>query len=334
MKTPLARLSAVLATASFVLSACGAAAPAATAVPAAPAPTATSSKPALGTAANPLVMSLAPSATAQDLIASGDLIAKLITDKTGYVIKTNVPTSYAALVEAMGSGNAHIGWLPPLAYILAQKKNAADVGMATIRTGSDHYGVQFLANASSGFKSYFDEKTNKSTTEKAEEALKQFEGKKPCWTDKLSASGYVVPSGILSRAKITTPEPIFANNHPTVARNLYNKAGCDFGATYNDVRTQDKSLAELTDITTKVVVIWRTPEFIPNDNVSYAKVVAKDMREKLTKAFLDIAQTPEGKAALTKVYTIDGLKAVDDTFYDEFRATLEATGLDVTTLVK
>jgi len=37
------------------------------------------------------------------------------------------PDVLRGLVEAMGSGNAHIGWLPPLAYVLASQKGYADV---------------------------------------------------------------------------------------------------------------------------------------------------------------------------------------------------------------
>ena len=159
-----------------------------------PVPTATPvPPPMLGTEDNPLIMALAPSATTQELIASGDEIAKQLSDATGLVIKTTVPTSYSALVEAMGSGNAHIGWLPPLAYLLAKQKEYADVGLATIRSGRDHYPTQFEANVSSGFTPYFDPATEKSTAD-SKTALAQFEGKKPCWTDPLSASGYVIPS--------------------------------------------------------------------------------------------------------------------------------------------
>jgi hypothetical protein len=49
---------------------------------------------------------------------------------------------------------------------------------------------------------------------------------------------------------------------------------------------------------------------------------------------LAMAGTEAGLAALNSVYQIQGLKVVDDTFYDEFRVALEATGLDVTTLVR
>src|SRR3972149_8247727 len=69
--------------------------------------------PPLGTADNPLIMGFVPSGTAQEILTGGEAIAKQITDLTGYQIKVFQATSYSALVEAMGSGNAQIGWVAP-----------------------------------------------------------------------------------------------------------------------------------------------------------------------------------------------------------------------------
>jgi hypothetical protein len=44
-------------------------------------------------------------------------------------------------------------------------------------------------------------------------------------------------------------------------------------------------------------------------------------------------QTEEGNAALRDTFQIDGLKMIDDTFYDALRSLLEASGLDLTDLV-
>jgi basic membrane protein A len=288
---------------------------------------------ALGTADNPLIMALAPSATTQELIASGDDIAKQLSDATGLVIKTTVPTSYSALVEAMGSGNAHIGWLPPLAYLLAKQKGYADVGLSTIRNGSDHYATQYEANVASGFTPYFDTATNKSTAD-AKTALAQFDGKKPCWTDPLSASGYVIPSGLLAANGIKIKPAAMVQGHPTVIRALYAGGICDFGATHDGIMSDKGLLEAFPDLTQKVQIIWRSDPIIPNDNVSFASNLPADIRQKLTDALVAMADTDAGKAALNAVYQIQGLKVVDDTFYDEFRVALEATGLDVTTLVK
>lgn len=322
------------------------------AAPAAPAATATpvlpriedvkrdASKP-LGSPENPIIMALAPSSTSQELLVSGEAIAKEMKDITGLTIKTIVPTSYAALIEAMGAGNAHIGWLAPLQYVLAKQKGYAEVTMATLRinakdkTARDHYGMQFLANKDSGFKPFFDVAKNESTTKDAKEALQQFNGKSVCLTDPLSASGYVFPSGVLAKAGVKPSKIVETKAHPTTARALYTGGQCDFGATFIDVRDEDAKLkADLPDITSKVVVIWRSEEFIPNDNVSLASAMPKDLKTKLTDGFKKLSESENGKKALKVVYSIDGLKTVDDTFYDELRSVLEAGGIDVSKLVK
>jgi len=278
-------------------------------------------------------MALAPSATTQELIASGEAIAKQISDLTGYTIKTTVPTSYGALVEAMGAGNAHIGWLPPFAYVVAHEKGYADVALSVLRFGSDHYGAQFIAHVDSGFTPYFDETTGQNTADAAT-ALAQFNDKKPCWTDPLSSSGYVIPLGFLAQNGVKTKPAAFVQGHTTVVRAIYAKGICDFGATFIDARTSSALQKELPDVMQKVVVIWRTDPIIPNDNVSYASNLPEEYRQKITDALLKIAETEEGKKALQDVYQIEGLKVVDDTFYDEFRVYLEASGVDVTSLVK
>ncbi|MGB8252289.1 MAG: phosphate/phosphite/phosphonate ABC transporter substrate-binding protein [Anaerolineaceae bacterium] len=322
---------AMIVAASMLLSACGTTAtPVATE---APVVVATEAPVAWGTVDHPIVMAMAPSATQEQLSTGGAAIAAQLKELTGYEITVTIPNSYAALVEAMGSGNAQVGWLPPLVYMLAQYKGFADVGLVTLRSGSDTYGVQFSANVASGFTSYFDPATNKVTTEDAKTALAQFEGKKPCWTDPLSASGYVVPLAFLSQNGIKTKQAAFVIGHPTVITALYAGGICDFGATYIDARTSIKDAP--ADLMDKVVVIWRTPNFIPNDNVSFAKELPADVRAKIVEALMTMSTTDAGKEILKSAgYQIEGLKVVDDTFYDSFKTYLESTGLDITTLVK
>ncbi len=286
----------------------------------------------LGTPENPIIMALAPSATSQELLASGEEIAQMLSEITGYTIETTVPTSYGALVEAMGAGNAHIGWLAPFSYVVASERGFADVALSTIRFGRDHYPTQYIANVDSGFTAYFDPDTGESTADAAT-ALAQFADKKPCWTDPLSSSGYVIPSGILAENGIETRAAAFVQGHPTVARALYSGGICDFGATHDGILTDSNLLEALPDLTEKVVVIWRSDPVIPNDTVSFATGVPDEVRQKVVDALLQISETDEGKEALNAVYQIEGLVEVDDTFYDEFRVFLEASGVDLTTLV-
>ena len=140
----------VLVIASITLGACAQATPVPTTVAAptqAPSPTAAT----LGTADNPIIVAFEPSATSQEITAGGQELLDQLSAETGLTFKGVIPTSYAALTEAMGSGNAQIGWMATFAYILAHQKGFADVALITNRFGSDHYGAQFIARADAGF---------------------------------------------------------------------------------------------------------------------------------------------------------------------------------------
>ena len=344
MTKRLSVLFSLLVALTLALSACGPAATTApptavppTAVPPTDVPPTATEPPApdLGTADNPLIMALAPSATSQELQTGGEAIAAKLSELTGYTIKSVVPTNYAAMIEAMGAGQAHIGWLAPFQYVVAHGKGYADVALSTVRFGSDHYGFQYVANTAAGFTSYYDAATSADTADAAT-ALAQFADKKPCWTDPLSSSGYVLPSGLLAANSIKTKSGAWVQGHPTVIKSVYlSPKGeiCDFGATYIDARTN--VAADFPDVNDVVVIIWVSEPFIPNDNVSFAAGVPADMRAKLTQALLDLAGSEEGIALLKSGgYSIEGLKVVDDTFYDEFRVYLEASGVDPTGLFK
>lgn len=304
--------------------------------PAPPEPTAVPVQ--YGTADNPLIMALAPSATSQELQTGGQAIADKLSELTGYTIQISVPTNYAALVEAMGAGNAHIGWLPPLAYMLAKYKGYADVGLAVLRADSDHYGFQYIAHVDRKnadgtpmFTTYYDPATGKSTVDAAT-ALKQLDGKKPCWTDPLSASGYVLPAGLIAKEGVKVRAGAWVQGHTTVVKSIYlspNGEICDFGATFIDARTG--AVRDFPDVNDKVQVLYVSDPIIPNDNVSYAFNVPEDVRAKITAGLLELAGSEEGRELLKNGgYDVGGLKEVDDTFYDDFRVYLEAAGYDVT----
>jgi phosphonate transport system substrate-binding protein len=331
-------LVSVLVAATMLLSACGTTATPApvvvpptavppTAVPPTEVPQPTANP--LGTAADPIVMALAPSATTTELMAGGDAIAAKLTEITGYAIKTIVPTNYAALIEAMGSGNAQIGWLPTVPYIVAYQKGYATIGLVTLRNGADHYAFEFVVNQAKvddgTFKLYYDPATSKNTADAAT-ALAQFAGKRPCYTDPLSSSGYLVPAGFLASNKISTLAGAWVQGHPTVVKSVYlSPKGeiCDFGTVYVDARS---SIAkDFPDVNAKVPVVWVSDAIIPNDTVSFATTLPADMKAKLVDGLNQIASTPDGLTLLKAGgYSIGGLKAVDDSFFDQYRVFLES----------
>jgi len=273
--------------------------------------------PKLGTAENPIIMSFVPSGDTQEIIASGDTLAKMVSDKTGLVVTANVGTDFSAVREAMCAGKAPIAWLNTFNYVLAHEKCGADVALATIRYGATTYKGQIIVNAASGIKT-----------------LADLKGKTMCWVDPVSTSGYIIPRIYLAANGID-PDKDFAKtvesgSHNNVVTAVYN-GDCDAGATFVDARTSIQK--DFADVMDKVLVLATTTD-IPNDGVDFSKDFPADSRTKIVNALLEIAGSDEGKAALKTLYSIDGLQAVDNSFYDGFRADLSKAGINIEDLVK
>ena len=102
-------ITSLLVAAVMLFTACGPAATTPTAVPPtavpptkAP-PTAEPTLDPLGTAAKPIIVAFEPSGTSSDITTGGQELLNALAAETGLVFQGVVPTSYAALTEAMGS---------------------------------------------------------------------------------------------------------------------------------------------------------------------------------------------------------------------------------------
>jgi phosphonate transport system substrate-binding protein len=291
----------------------------------------------LGTKENPIVMAAIPSSGRELPEAARDVAAQL-SNLTGLVIVPFAPASYTEVVDALGDGRVHIAWLPPFPYLLAHEKSHADAALATIVLGRDLSAAQFLVNKqmvdNRTFTTYFDTTTGANLTDAAS-ALKQFNDKKPCWTDPYSPTGYVVPLGILNESGIQTKTGAFVQGHATVIKSLYQDPEgtiCQFGVTIADHQVFIASGYE--DATERVVVVWITEPIVPFDGVAYSSSLPDEMRLSITSALLVMIQTEEGNAALRDTYQIDGLKVADDTLYNALRHMLEQSGLELSGLVR
>lgn len=287
-----------------------------------------------GTKTNPLILALAPSPRPLDeVIAAGQVITAFIEKQTGFTIVSVTNTSESELVDALDRGNADIASLSPFGYVLARENNSVEAVMASVRDGEIFYGAQFITNRESNFSPYFDIARNENTAEAAE-ALKQFEGKKPCWSDNASPSAYVLPLGLLNQAQVGTRSGAFIEGQPSVVRAVYAANICDFGATFIDARTSPVLEANYPDVMDKVRVIWRSPKIIPYENISISKRLSFEMRRAIQRAFVDLMLTPEGKAAMQTVYGLDELQIVEDSAYDDFVLYVQASGLDLQDLLQ
>ncbi len=300
-----------------------------------PAPTPTPlSTPDPGTEQNPLILALGPSARPDsELVTAGEVIAAFIESHTGYRVVTVAPASESALVDAFYAGNAQIASLSPFGYLLARKNNSVTVALTSVRDGQTLYGFQFIVNRDGEFESFYDETRNQNTEEMAV-ALVQFTEKKPCWSDPISPSGYVLPLGLLNQAQVKTRSGAFLEGQPSVVRAVYAADICDFGVTFIDARNSPALEADYPDVMDKVIVVWRSEAVIPYENISLSNQLPLEMRRVLQRAFIDLMLTPEGKTAMQTVYGIDELQIAEDSIYEAFENLVNASKLDLIDLVE
>lgn len=276
----------------------------------------------LGTKKNPVKMFFVPSMEAGKVITNGEKIAQILQEKTGYFFKIAVPTSYAAVIEAMGTDEADIGWLATFAYILAHENFDAEVGLTTIRYGQKKYRGQFVARANSDIKSIDD-----------------IQGKVIAYTDAASTSGFIYPSAILKQQHINPANSFMAGGHPAaMLAVLEGKAdvGCSYWSPIHNGVPQDarKALLETyPNIFEKIKPIGYT-DWIPNDTVTFRKGFPSEMKEKIIDALIEAISTKEGKQIFKKLYSIDGLYRSNDSDYDVVRTTLKTLDADASQFLK
>ena len=103
-----------------------------------------------------LVMAFVPSQQAQTVLTSAKPIADYVAKEVGVPITAQVPTSYAAVTEAMTSGNVDIAWVGPLDYVIGHDKNGAEPVTKSVRKGVAGYNAFIIARKGSGINSIKD----------------------------------------------------------------------------------------------------------------------------------------------------------------------------------
>ena len=294
-----------------------------------PPPKVTPAQPAageLGSAQKPIKMAFVPSSQTQRILTGAKPIADQLTQITGYQFEISVPTSYAAVIEAMGSDKADVAWFAPFAYVLANQKYNAQVILSTIRNNATTYTSIFI------------------TADPSVKTLQDLKGKKFAFVDPASASGYVYPLAALKAQGIDPDkffsEKVFAGGHDKVVQAVYGgnvSGGAVFGGPPNPftgLPTDARSLIAGTskDVFDKVRVIGETSD-IPNDTVSVSGTLPAEVRDRIRDGLLVVASTENGQKNLFNLYQIDGLVPVNDAFYDPVRQAAKDAGLtDISTI--
>ncbi|MFQ5527012.1 MAG: PhnD/SsuA/transferrin family substrate-binding protein [Thermoanaerobaculia bacterium] len=81
-----------------------------------------------------LRMLFVPSVEQGTLVERADELARFIRQDSGLVLQTEVPTSYAAVIQALGAEQADVAWMPAFAYVIAHGRYRAEARLQVVRS--------------------------------------------------------------------------------------------------------------------------------------------------------------------------------------------------------
>lgn len=265
-----------------------------------------------------LVFAAVPSEESASLQEDYKPVLDMLAKTTGKKIEFRQATDYAAVIEGQISGQIQIAQYGPLSFVLAQSKGAA---IAPIGAQVDEKGGK------PGYLSYGITKAGSPI-----KSLADMAGKKVCFVDPNSTSGFLYPSAGLLQAGIdpkTGITPVFAGGHDSSVLEV--AAGrCDAGFAYDtmvDTQLIEKGQLKAGDIAT----IWKS-ETIPGSPVAISTKLSPQLQATLTDAFQNKGNTDyllannfcTGKCAIGDE-GVWGYAAVDNAFYDPIRKVCETT---------
>ena len=249
----------------------------------------------------------------------------MLEERTGYKFETAVPTSYAAVIEALCTGKADVAWLATFAYVLANEKCGVEAKLTTVRYGSSTYTAEIIAQAD-------DVRAEQGLDPIS--SLEDLNGKTFAYTDPLSTSGYLFARSMLEDAGVELAESLFAGGHPQAVLAVYN-GDVDAGACYWSAIRPDGSVGDARrtaleaypDVVEKVKIVQLSSN-IPNDTVSFRADLPQEVKDKVVSAILALSKTDEGIEVLGELYNITGLVPASDSDYDVVRKMGELLGFD------
>ncbi|MBC7543388.1 MAG: phosphate/phosphite/phosphonate ABC transporter substrate-binding protein [Candidatus Sericytochromatia bacterium] len=259
-----------------------------------------------------------PSENMQEVLKNAQPIVDKLHDALGVEVRPFVATDYAGVVEALRGNKLDIAFLNPAAYVLAKEEAHVKVLLKSVRRGGDAFYGAIITRTDSGINSLQDLKNHTFA-----------------FGDPISTSGHIFPKKMFKAAGIDPARDfknvIFAGGHDATVLAVYNHKA-DAGATYaNSTKGDDgawtlylKTAAEQAQIK---VIAYTEP--IPNDNLVASSQLDKVTTDKITKVFMDLSQSPEGRKWLNAIYRIEGFVPATDADYASVRDAFQDAGIPI-----
>lgn len=261
-----------------------------------------------------------PSESSTGIAAQNENVIAALEGELGLEVELQEATSYAAVIEALRADQVDIGAMGPFSYVVAADGDAGVVPVGAVADSPD---------AGASYVSYGIVPAGSDIT-----SIEDFTGKKVCFVDQTSTSGYLFPSAGLLEAGIDPTkdvEPVFAGGHDASVLSVADGT-CDAGFAFDDM--VDTQLIEGGQLEEGAVeTVWKS-EDIPNSPVVIRDDLPQDLQDELTRVFQEEINKPalvesgicssEDDCVLPEDPAY-GFIPVEDEVYDGIRAVCDIT---------
>jgi len=224
-----------------------------------------------------------PEEAATEQIRKFGPLTRYLERTVGMKVEFTPVSDYPAAVEALVNKQVDLVWFGGFTHVQAQLRSGGKIVPIAQREEDTQFRSVFITLADSGIKS-----------------LADLKGKQVSFGSQSSTSGHLMPRSYLLQAKIDPDKDFkrvaYSGAHDATIASV---VGGRVDAAALDITVWRKFVDEKKVDTSKVIVFYTTPPYY-NYNWSVHADMPAALRERLTKALLDLSMNnPEGKEILT-----------------------------------
>jgi phosphonate transport system substrate-binding protein len=276
--------------------------------------------PVLGSRQKPLRVAIVPSVQANKQLTNFKPFTQCLEQETQLYFEFHVPSSYIAVVEAIGSKKVDVAFTEIMTYLLAKKKYGVVPLLKTSHLGRLYYRSMILVRKND---------THIQT-------IKDLDNKKFAFSDKSSASSYIMPTLLMKKQQMK-----FSYEYPTgsmeaaIIALLQKKVDVAAGY-YEDPLPNKESydartrlLATYPHVMDETRVLWLSEE-IPNEPIIARAGLPDELFHKLQTTLKKCIDKHPG--LINNIDTVQVVSA-NDKSYEAFSKLILSSGLDISQIL-
>lgn len=269
----------------------------------------------LGSRNNPIKIAIVPSGHATKALQSATPVALCIEQKAHVTVDVQVPNSYVAVVEAMGSQKVDLTFGDISSFLMAKKKYDAEALLQIRRYGVSSYQSAIYVKADSPIKN-----------------VKDLNGKKFAYSDASSASSYIFPSILMKKNGQKFGQEVPTGSMDAALMALM-QGQVDATAAYYNLPAESGKIRDARakiqniypNIEKETRILWLSAP-IPNEPVFVRKGLSSELKSNLASAISAcVKQYPLYINNIEELTPVTG----DNTTYDQFIHEIETSGLEI-----